>query len=152
MIVASGADDGQIILSQASTGQKLHAFSAYQSKVIPVTGGITFSKHSEFLATGLADGIVKLWDLKRRIQLRTFRSNAPFSYNYNSAAAQQYNSSPATSICFNAPNSLLACSNSKGLISLFPTTDLTTQGSDAAPLTNYTPEICIFKQNEHPVH
>jgi hypothetical protein len=40
MIVASGADDGQIILSQASTGQKLHAFNAYQSKTIPITGGV----------------------------------------------------------------------------------------------------------------
>ena len=29
MIVASGADDGQIILSQAATGQKLHGFNAY---------------------------------------------------------------------------------------------------------------------------
>ena len=67
MIVASGADDGQIILSQAASGQKLHSFNAYQSKTIPVCGGIQFSKHSEFLATGLADGIVKLWDLKRRI-------------------------------------------------------------------------------------
>ena len=67
MIVASGADDGQIILSQAATGQKLHSFNAYQSKTIPISGGVKFSKHSEFLATGLADGIVKLWDLKRRI-------------------------------------------------------------------------------------
>jgi|688.fasta_scaffold130906_2 hypothetical protein len=29
LILASGADDGQIILSQASSGQKLHAFNAY---------------------------------------------------------------------------------------------------------------------------
>lgn len=100
MIVASGADDGQIILSQVSTGHKLHAFNAYQSKTIPVTGGVVFSKQSEFLATGLADGIVKLWDLKRRIQLRTFRSNAPYSLNY-SQSQTQYNSSPATSVSFN---------------------------------------------------
>lgn len=67
MITASCADDGQIILSQAATGQKLHMFNAYQSKQIPVSGGVKFSKNSEFLATGLGDGIVKLWDLKRRI-------------------------------------------------------------------------------------
>lgn len=67
MITASCADDGQIILSQAATGQKLHMFNAYQSKQIPVSGGVKFSKQSEFLATGLGDGIVKLWDLKRRI-------------------------------------------------------------------------------------
>ena len=67
MIIASGADDGQIILQQARDGQKLHSFNAYQSKSIPISGGVKFSRHSEFLATGLADGIVKLWDLKRRI-------------------------------------------------------------------------------------
>lgn len=110
-----------------------------------------FSKQSEFLATGLADGIVKLWDLKRRIQLRTFRSNAPYSLNFSQSQAQ-YNSAPATSICFNPQNSLLACANQKGLISLFPTSDLTSQGGDAAPLTNYTPEICILKQNDQCVH
>jgi len=67
MITASCADDGLIILSQAATGQKLHTFNSYQSKQIPVSGGVKFSKQSEFLATGLGDGIVKLWDLKRRI-------------------------------------------------------------------------------------
>ena len=44
MITASGADDGQIILSQAATGQKLHTFNSYQSKQIPVSGGVKFSR------------------------------------------------------------------------------------------------------------
>lgn len=112
MITASCADDGQIILSQASTGQKLHMFNAYQSKQIPVSGGVKFSKQSEFLATGLGDGIVKLWDLKRRIQLRTFRSSNPVSMMYAQGGTAK--TSPTTSISFNVPNTVLAASNQKG--------------------------------------
>ena len=125
MIVASGADDGQIILSQAATGQKLHGFNAYQSKTIPISGGVKFSKHSEFLATGLADGIVKLWDLKRRIQLRTFRSNTPQTLLHSQVNTV---TSQVTAVSFNKENSLLAASNAKGCISLYPMQDLIEQG------------------------
>jgi WD40 repeat protein len=40
VIVASGGDDGQIILSKADNGQKMHTFNAYQSKTVPVSGGM----------------------------------------------------------------------------------------------------------------
>jgi WD40 repeat protein len=64
----------------------------------------------------------------------------------------QHNNSPITSLCFNSLNSLLACSNAKGLISLFSTSDLASQGNDATPQTNYTPEVFVFKQNDQAVH
>ena len=146
MITASCADDGQIILSQAATGQKLHTFNAYQSKQIPVSGGVKFSKNSDFLATGLSDGIVKLWDLKRRIQLRTFRSSAPVSLMYSQGAAVK--PSPTTSISFNVPNTVLAASNQKGIISLYPMSDLVDQGSKATPTTNYVPEITQLRTSD----
>ena len=48
---------------------------------------------------------------------------------------------PTTSISFNVPNTVLAASNQKGIISLYPMSDLADQGSKATPTTNYVPEI-----------
>ena len=121
-------------------------FNAYQSKQIPVSGGVKFSKNSEFLATGLGDGIVKLWDLKRRIQLRTFRSSNPVSMMYAQGGTAK--TSPTTSVSFNVPNTVLAASNQKGCISLYPMSDLADQGSKATPTTNYVPEITQLRSSD----
>jgi len=56
--------------------------------------------------------------------------------------------SPTTSISFNLPNTILAASNQKGNISLYPMSDLADQGSKATPTTNYVPEITTLRSSD----
>ena len=56
--------------------------------------------------------------------------------------------SPTTSLSFNRENTLLASSNQKGCISLYPMQDLVDQGNKATPTTNYVPEITQLRAND----
>ena len=72
-IVASGGDDGAIVLSSSANGKKVHTFQANANPII--SGGsqytlsntsvnsLVFSKNSEFLCAGLGDGQTKIWNL-----------------------------------------------------------------------------------------
>jgi WD40 repeat protein len=64
--------------------------AAYKNKNVPVNS-VSFSNKNEFLAAGLGDGIVKVWDLKLKDVARLYRSSVS-------------SSSAVTSICFNSTN------------------------------------------------
>ena len=66
---------------------------------------------NEYLAGGLSDGVVKIWDLKKKDVVRLFKPTT-------------HSSSPVTSLSFNSSNTLVAASNSKGSINFFPMADL----------------------------
>jgi WD40 repeat protein len=75
MILATGADDGQLVLSHALTGQKLHTFAPFkngQTTAVPMD--CVISKQSEFVAAAYTDSFVRLFDLKSRKLTKIFRN------------------------------------------------------------------------------
>jgi len=75
-IIASGGEDGQVVLSLALTGKKLHTIQAnlteslsggpkYVAENSPVSS-IVFSKSSEFLCAGMGEGSAKIWNLQQK--------------------------------------------------------------------------------------
>lgn len=108
-IVASGANDGQIVLSSAQTGKKVHAISAQEKSLVP--GGtqylmgaapvtsLTFSKTSEFLCAGLGDGQSKIWNLHSKRLAANMMQPAQARF-----MGSDYGASPITSVTLNSNN------------------------------------------------
>lgn len=61
-LIATGADDGQVVLSTSEHGEKVHSFQASKERTATVTG-LQFTKSNEQLAIGTGDGVVRLWDI-----------------------------------------------------------------------------------------
>ena len=75
LILASGADDGYIVLNHASTGQKLHTFVPFKNGLSTATvSDCLIGRSSEFLAGAYSDGCVRIFDLKSRKITRAYRS------------------------------------------------------------------------------
>ena len=75
---------------------------------------MSFTNQCEFLAAGLQDGVIKIWEAKKKDYARVFRSST------NSISS-------ITSAQFNLSNTVLAASNLKGYINIFPMNDLMTR-------------------------
>jgi WD40 repeat protein len=67
-----------------------------------------FNNTNDYLAVGLNDGVVKLWDLKLKEFTKQYKQSVHSSTNF------------ITSTSFNNNTSMLAASNSKGFINMFP--------------------------------
>ena len=70
-----------------------------------------FTRSNEYLAAGLGDGLVKVWDLTRKDVRRIFK---PSNYQLRQSV---------TSVQFNPKNDMLGASNNQGHISIFPMLD-----------------------------
>ncbi len=58
-LLATGSDDGAIIVWSVTTGQKLHEFIAHSKEV----NTLDFSSDRQFLASGGADDLIKIWSI-----------------------------------------------------------------------------------------
>ena len=75
-IIASGGEDGQIVLSASNSGKKVHTIQANTTTILSggtqyTTGNapvnsLAFSKNSEFICAGLEDGLGKIWNLQTK--------------------------------------------------------------------------------------
>jgi WD40 repeat protein len=73
---------------------------------------LAFSKGNEFLAAGLADGYVKVWDLKKK-EAKTFKPTNNYSIKQS-----------VTSVSYSNSCDLLAAANNQGYINLYPMSHL----------------------------
>ncbi|MBD2577974.1 DnaJ domain-containing protein [Oscillatoria sp. FACHB-1406] len=67
-IFAIASSDGTIKLCQVKTGQNLCTFRDTGKPLY----SLAFSANGQFLVSGSADGMIKLWDLKSRSPIRSF--------------------------------------------------------------------------------
>lgn len=72
VVVTAGAS-GQLALNYV-TGTVMGLLPPQPDNSLPVVNSVCFSKGSKFLATGCANGEIKVWNLKRQVcQLRLLR-------------------------------------------------------------------------------
>ncbi|CAG9314962.1 unnamed protein product [Blepharisma stoltei] len=64
-ILASSGDDSSIFLSLAETGERVGVFEVKEEQPSPVNS-IAFTSKSDLLASGYANGTVKVWDLHKK--------------------------------------------------------------------------------------
>lgn len=72
---ATTGASGRVIVVDASTGAELSAFDHNpnpESDAEREANGLSFSPDSERLATGGDDGVVRIWDWRKRVQLKEF--------------------------------------------------------------------------------
>ena len=76
VVVTAGAS-GQLALNYV-TGTVMGLLPPQQDNSLPVVNSVCFSKGSKFLATGCANGEIKVWNLKRQVfQLHLLRCDFP---------------------------------------------------------------------------
>lgn len=83
---------------------------------------VEFSNNPNFFVSGLGDGIVKAWNLSKQEVIRNYKGTIQ-------------GNSPITSISLSKSNTVLASSNAKGIINLFPTNDLVNKSDPLATST-----------------
>eukprot|EP01017_Pseudomicrothorax_dubius_P024493 TRINITY_DN2602_c0_g1_i2.p1 TRINITY_DN2602_c0_g1~~TRINITY_DN2602_c0_g1_i2.p1 ORF type:complete len:371 (+),score=30.17 TRINITY_DN2602_c0_g1_i2:159-1271(+) len=113
-VIASAGADGRIVLSHAGKGNQLLLLEDELNRTIP-TNAVAFTSNSQFLASGGNDGIVKLWDLKRRALSNSFKSHL----------------AGITSVAWNGNDTILASSSLSGDIILHNV-------SSGIPIANFT--------------
>jgi len=103
-VIATGADDGKIMLTLVSKSQVIETLSEEHSPTIPIHG-VAFSSNSLYIGAGSADGVVKIWNLKTRaIQVKSSSHNEL-----------------VYSVAWNLNDTMLASGSMNGLIALHTT-------------------------------
>jgi protein NEDD1 len=64
-VIATCGSDGKVVLNHSQKGQNLLSLEDDNNKTNPINS-ISFTSNSQFLASGGNDGILKIWDLKKR--------------------------------------------------------------------------------------
>ena len=103
-MIASSADDGKVILTFVPKAQVIETLCEDSSASIPIYSN-AFSSYSQYIATGSADGMVKIWDLKNRSLQVKSPSHSELVY----------------SVAWNINDSILASGSMNGLIALHTT-------------------------------
>jgi hypothetical protein len=88
----------------------------------------------------LADGFVKLWDLKKKDVVRTYKASTHFMKN------------SITSIQFNLTNEILGASTNKGQIHLFPVGEVIKNSNSYSPSTATVSEVINLKASDSTIN
>ncbi len=103
-VIATGADDGKILLTLLSKAQVIETLTEEHSATIPIHS-VSFSSNSLYIGSGAADGTVKIWNLKTRALQVKSQSHSELVY----------------SVAWNSNDSILASGSMNGMIALHTT-------------------------------